>query len=316
MKTIYLVLPCFNEEECIENSAIELAKLMHEMQESKIVTPLSKVYFVNDGSTDITWKLLERICAADEIFCAISLARNSGHQNALIAGMLEVKDMCDAVITLDADLQHDINAIPHFIERFEQGYEIVYGVRKSRAGGGFLKGASGNAFYDIMQLSGAKVIKNHADYRLMSSKALNALDKYEEVNLYLRGIIPLIGFNNTILEYEEKPRLAGTSKYSLRKMLRLATDGITSFSVRPLQMIAACGIFFFGLSVVMLLYALIVFLQKGTVSGWTSIVAPVWLLGGIQLLSLGIVGEYIGKIYMETKHRPRYEVDKRIIHKK
>ncbi|MBD5477118.1 MAG: glycosyltransferase family 2 protein [Lachnospiraceae bacterium] len=309
MKTIYLVLPCYNEELVIKDSASKLKELMQKLINEKTISEQSKVYFVNDGSCDRTWELLEEICRENGLFGAISLSANCGHQNAILSGMMYVKDECDAVITLDADLQHDITAIPEFVKRFNEGYEIVYGVRKSREGERKFKKITGDTFYTVMQLSGAKLIRNHADYRLMSSKAIQALSGYEEANLFLRGIIPSMGFKSTTLEYQEKPRLAGESKYSLKKMLKLAADGITSFSIRPLQMISLCGVFAFILSIIMLIYALVVYLESGTVPGWTSIVAPIWFLGGIQLLSLGVVGEYIGKIYMETKHRPRYIVD-------
>lgn len=310
MKTIYLVLPCYNEELVIEDSAIKIEKLLRELVEEKIISEESRACFVNDGSEDATWGLLENLCETNSFLCAISLAGNRGHQNALLAGMMMVKDRCDAVITLDADLQHDISVIPEFIRQYEKGYEIVYGIRKSRNGERIFKRLSGDAFYSLMGLLGTKIIKNHADYRLMSSKAIYALEKYGESNLFLRGIIPSMGFSYTTIEYEEMPRLAGESKYSLKKMIQLAATGITSFSVRPLQFILACGIFFFLVSIIMLIYALVVFAHDGSVPGWTSTVAPIWLLGGIQLLALGIVGEYIGKIYMETKHRPRYEIDK------
>lgn len=313
MKTIYLVLPCYNEELVIEDTALKLKKLMISLMDQRVISTKSKIVFVDDGSWDGTWELLDKICQKDGLFGAIRLAHNSGHQNALLAGMMSVKDQCDAVITLDADLQHDISAIPQFVELYEEGYEIVNGVRSSRKGEGFFKKVSGNAFYGIMRILGVDIIRNHADYRLMSAKALNALDKYGEVNLFLRGIVTQIGFKNTTLEYEEKERLAGVSKYSLKKMMKLAADGITSFSIRPLQMITACGILFFGISIIMFIYAILTFVHDGTVPGWTSIVAPLWLLGGIQLLALGIVGEYIGKIYMETKHRPRYEIEKIIL---
>lgn len=309
MKTIYLVLPCYNEELVVRDSAFKLQTLMQKLIVEEKISAQSKVYFVNDGSTDNTWNVLKDVCAASHLFGAISLSGNCGHQSALLAGMLSVRDECDAVITLDADLQHDIEAIPKFVELFENGYEVVYGVRKDRAKEKWFKRTTGNMFYDLMRVSGARVIKNHADYRLLSSRVVKNLQGYEETNLFLRGIIPLMGFKSTTLEYEEKPRLAGESKYSLKKMVRLATDGITSFSIRPLQIISLCGFFFFLLSVIMLVYAFVTFAQKGTIPGWTSTVVPVWLLGGIQLLALGIVGEYIGKIYMETKHRPRYLID-------
>lgn len=309
MKKVYLVLPVYNEEEVLSDSCAKLKELMEGMVKDKIITPNSRVVFVNDGSTDLSMKILRDISSKDNLFIAISLAHNVGHQNAILAGMLTVKDECDAVITLDADLQHDINMIPEFIKKYEEGYEIVYGVRKSREGEGLFKKISGDAFYSIMGFFGTNVIRNHADYRLLSSKALRALDKYKEVNLFLRGIIPRIGFSHTILEYEEKPRLAGKSKYSLSKMLKLASDGITSFSIKPLQAILGFGFLFFGVSIVMMLDALISMIKGNVVPGWTSMEISIWMLGGVQLLSLGVVGEYIGKMYMETKHRPRYEID-------
>ena len=312
MKTIYLVLPCYNEELVITDSISKLKDLMYSLMSNDKISNKSRVIFVDDGSNDKTWELLLNACSEDKLFGAISLAHNRGHQNAILAGMMVSKDRCDAVITLDADLQHDISVIPQFIDKYEQGYEIVYGVRKMRKGGAFKK-YTGSLFYELMNLFGTEVIKNHADYRLMSSKALNALSYYEEVNLFLRGIIPQIGFKSITLEYDEKPRLAGESKYSLKKMVKLALDGITSFSIRPLQMILVCGVLFFVVSIIMLLFALITHMNGGTLSGWTSIVAPMWLIGGVQLLALGIIGEYIGKIYMETKHRPRYEIDKIIL---
>lgn len=314
MKKVFLVLPCYNEELVIKDSASKLKELLERLIREGVLAPDSKAIFVDDGSKDATWELLEELCTNDSMFSAIRLSCNCGHQNAILAGMMAVKDKCDAVITLDADLQHDISVIPKFIELFEEGYEIIYGVRKSRKGEGFIKRLTGDAFYNVMRMFGAKIIKNHADYRLLSAKALTALEKYDEVNLFLRGIIPQIGMKNTVLEYEEKERLAGESKYTMKKMLKLAADGITSFSIRPLQMIMMCGVFFFLLSIVMFIYAILVFVKHGTVPGWTSIVAPIWLLGGVQLLALGIVGEYVGKIYMETKHRPKYEIE-RIIYK-
>lgn len=312
MKNIYLVLPCYNEELVIENSASKLDSLMRSLMADEKISAYSKVVFVNDGSQDKTWELITNICSENNLFCGINLAHNKGHQNALLAGMLSVKDKCDAVITLDADLQHDINRIPDFIQKYEDGYEIIYGIRKSRKGEGIFKKISGNGFYDFLLFLGVDIVKNHADYRLMSSKAINALSKYNEVNLFLRGIIPQIGFKSTTLEYDELSRLAGESKYSLKKMLKLASDGITSFSVKPLQFISICGIFFFFVSIVLVLYNLFAWCKNSPIPEWTSIVGPIWMLGGIQLLALGIVGEYIGKIYMESKHRPRYEIDETI----
>lgn len=282
---------------------------MYKQIEDKRVSSESRVCFVDDGSKDMTWKCIKSMCEKCGLFTAIKLVGNKGHQNALLAGMMWVKDKCDAVITLDADLQHDIEVIPQFISLYEQGYEVVYGIRKSRKGEKVSKRWSGDVFYKMMDLLGAKVIKNHADYRLLGKKALDMLEKYEESNLFLRGIISNMGFDSTVVEYEEKPRLAGESKYSLGKMMKLALNGITSFSTRPLHFIGIMGFFFFGISIIMFIYILITFFQNRIVPGWTSIVAPIWMLGGIQLLAIGTLGEYIGKIYIEAKHRPRYEIE-------
>lgn len=237
---------------------------------------------------------------------------NKGHQNALLAGMMWAKDKCDAIITLDADLQHDIEVIPQFIRLYEQGHEVVYGVRQNRKGEKAFKRWTGDLFFQMMRLLGTKVIKNHADYRLLGKRALDMLEKYGESNLFLRGIIPEMGFNCASVVYEEKNRLAGESKYSLDKMIKLALNGITSFSIRPLQFIGIMGMFFFAVSILMFIYIIITFCQNKIVPGWTSIVAPIWMLGGIQLLAIGVLGEYIGKIYIESKHRPRYEIEREI----
>lgn len=309
MITVYLVIPCYNEELVIDDSAEKLMKFMNKQIKDKIMSPESRVCFVDDGSGDTTWQCIKSICKKCGLFTAIKLVGNKGHQNALLAGMMWARGKCDAVITLDADLQHDIEVIPQFISLYEQGYEVVYGIRKDRKGENVFKRWSGDMFYKVMDLLGTKVIKNHADYRLMGKKALDMLGKYEETNLFLRGIIPDMGFDSTVVEYEEKPRLAGESKYSLGKMMKLALNGITSFSIRPLHFIGIMGFFFFGISIIMFIYILITFCQNRIVPGWTSIVAPIWMLGGIQLLAIGTLGEYIGKIYIEAKHRPRYEIE-------
>ena len=313
MITLYLVLPCFNEELVIIDTAKKLEQFMNKQIYQGIISEQSRVCFVDDGSTDMTWSLIEENCRENRLFTGVKLVGNRGHQNALLAGMMSVRDKCDAVVTLDADLQHDIEVIPRFVELYEQGYEVVYGVRQSRKAEKLFKRLTGDAFYRIMRIAGAKVIKNHADYRLMGKKALALLDRYEESNLFLRGIIPELGFKSTTVVYEEKPRLAGESKYSLGKMMMLALNGITSFSIRPLRLIGVLGMLFFFLSIVMFIYSLIAYCQGKIVPGWTSLVAPIWMIGGIQLLAIGILGEYIGKVYIETKHRPRYEIDKQIM---
>lgn len=313
MKTIYLVIPCYNEELVINDSAEKLSNFMRNQIEQKKISPLSRVCLVDDGSQDMTWQYIRSICAENELFTAIKLVGNRGHQNALLAGMMWVKDKCDAVITLDADLQHDIEVIPQFVSLYEQGYEVVYGVRNDRKGENAFKRWTGDMFYQTMNFLGTHVIKNHADYRLLGAKALEMLEKYGESNLFLRGIIPEMGFRSTTVKYDEKPRLAGESKYSLGKMVKLALNGITSFSIRPLQFIGVLGVIFFGISIIMFIYILIAFCRNKIVPGWTSIVAPIWMLGGIQLLAISILGEYIGKIYIESKHRPRYEIECEIV---
>lgn len=262
--------------------------------------------FINDGSTDKTWNIIQQLHNEDLIFSGVNLSRNRGHQNALLAGLMTAKEKADIVISMDADLQDDIDAVDGMIDAFHNGYDIVYGVRSSRKTDTFFKRFTAEGFYKLMNLLGVEIVFNHADYRLMSKRALEALGEFDEVNLFLRGIIPLIGYPSTTVEYERHERFAGESKYPLKKMLSFAFDGITSFSVKPIRFIMNIGIFIFILSIITLTWSLITKFFGFTVSGWTSIVASIWLIGGIQLLSLGIIGEYIGKIYNETKRRPRY----------
>lgn len=313
MKTnLWLVIPCYNEEKILELSMREIHNLMDSLLQQELISEDSRIVLVDDGSKDDTWTLISNKCQSDSMFHGIKLSRNQGHQNALLAGMMYACGKCDCVISLDADLQDDINAIPEFVKKYEQGYQIVYGVRSSRETDTGFKKNTASIFYKLMRFLGAETVDNHADYRLMSNKALQALKDYKEVNLFLRGIVPLIGFESTKVYYERKERVAGETKYPLKKMISFALDGITSFSVKPLRVISLLGIICSGLSILGLLYALMSYFANVAVPGWTAIVCSIWLLGGIQLLCLGVVGEYIGKIFSEVKQRPRYIIDEMI----
>lgn len=316
MEKLYIVIPCYNEEEVLEKTSAELKKKMETLIQKKKIDKQSKVIFVNDGSKDKTWELIHRFYEEDKLFGGINLSRNRGHQNALLAGLLTVKDDADIVISMDADLQDDIEAIDEMIEKRQEGADIVYGVRNSRKKDSFFKRTTAQGFYRVMTMLGVDVIYNHADYRLTSRRVLDSLKDYREVNLFLRGIFPLIGFKSAIVYYERKERFAGQSKYPLKKMLSFAWDGITSFSVKPIRLILNIGIVILILSLLMILYSIIQKILGNTVDGWTFIVCSLWLLGGIQMLSLGIIGEYIGKIYSETKARPRYLVMDYLISKR
>ena len=310
MPTLFLVLPCYNEEAVLPSTAKTLREKMRALIDAGTISADSRVVFVNDGSKDKTWEIIERLHAADELFRGISLSRNRGHQNAMLAGLLTVKDECDAAITLDADLQDDVDAIDAMLEKFAAGNEIVYGVRSSRTSDTFFKRTTALGFYRLMKALGAETVNNHADFRLMSARAIAALDEFREVNLFLRGLVPLVGFQSDRVYYERKARTAGETKYPLKKMLAFAFEGITSFSVKPIRMIAWLGALIFFASIVMLIYSLIRHVTGHTVSGWTSLAVSIWALGGIQLFSLGVIGEYVGKVYLETKRRPRFIVDK------
>lgn len=306
--TIFLVLPCYNEELVIDETARQLCELMGQLIDEGKISSKSRICFVNDGSKDKTWRHIVEACNKSYLFSGINLAGNVGHQNALMAGLMSVKELCDAVITLDADLQHDIKAIEKFVSLYDKGYEIVYGVRKSRYKEGFFKKITGDFFYKLMKGMGANIVYNHADYRLMGKKAINALSEYKEANLFLRGIIPMLGFKNTILEYEEQERFAGDSKYSIKKMFQLAENGITSLTTRPMHLIFMTGIGALVISVYMMLVKIVGNL-KGKKKSLKSSTILIWLMGALQLLSLGVIGEYIGKIFIETKHRPAFFVD-------
>ncbi len=306
---LYLVVPCYNEEEVVEKSArVMRDKICRLMQEGKIKTG-SKIMFVNDGSKDNTLRLLHQIAAQDGIFSVVSLAGNYGHQSAVLAGMMTARQYADVVVTIDADLQQDIEALDKFLAAYMDGCEVVYGVRNDRHSDGTFKKSTATLYYKLMHLLGSKVIANHADYRLMSKKALDALSEYKETNLFLRGLIPTMGFASDVVYFDVKKREAGHSKYTLGKMMTLALDGITSMSVRPLRLIAVMGFAVSLFSVVMSIISLVDWIRGNNVPGYTTSLLISLIMGGITLLSLGIIGEYIGKIYMETKKRPRYIID-------
>ncbi len=307
---LYLVIPCYNEEEVLPETSKRLLEKYEKLIDDGVIDSESKICFVNDGSKDRTWEIIEQLNAENKIFRGIKLSRNKGHQNALMAGLMTVKDECDAAISLDADLQDDIDAIDRMVEKYAEGYDVVYGVRSSRKKDTVFKRATAQGFYKFMKAMGVEIIYNHADYRLMSKRALDALSEFEEVNLFLRGIVPLIGYKSATVEYERGERFAGESKYPLKKMLSFAFEGITSMSIKPIRMICVLGVIVFCVSIGILIYSLIRHFTGNTVWGWTSLAVSVWAIGGLQLLAIGIIGEYIGKVYLETKHRPKYIVEK------
>ena len=310
MKIIYLVVPCYNEEEVLRETASRLKEKMQGLISNKVISDKSRIAFVDDGSKDKTWSIIEELNSNNKIFSGVKLSRNRGHQNALLAGLMTVKDYCDAAISLDADLQDDINVIDEFIEKFKDGCDIVYGVRSERKTDTMFKRTTAQGFYKVMKALGVDIVYNHADYRLMSKRALDSLEDFKEVNLFLRGIVPLIGYKSDVVLYERNERFAGESKYPLKKMLSFAFEGITSFSVKPIRLILVIGIIMFLYSLFAILYFLIVWIVDKTVQGWTTVVASIWMLGGIQLLCLGVIGEYVGKIYIESKERPKFIIDK------
>lgn len=310
MPIIYAVVPCYNEEEVLPQSSRILEQKWRTLIGSGAISPESRIMLVDDGSKDKTWSIISALTEeAGSIFAGVKLAGNKGHQNALLCGLMTAKDHCDAAISMDADLQDDIDVVDKFIEEFNDGCGIVYGVRNDRTSDSFAKRFTAEGYYKILEMLGVNIVFNHADYRLMSKAALDALARYRETNLFLRGIIPELGFKTAIVEYARKERLAGESKYTLKKMLRLAWDGITSFSVRPLRMLTIIGALAVLVAVVMGVYTLVSHFTNNTVSGWSSLMISIWFLGGLNLLALGIVGEYIGKIYNEVKNRPRFIVE-------
>lgn len=305
-RTLYIVVPCYNEEEVLRETASRLKAKMQALIERGVVSAASRVLFVNDGSRDATWQIISELHAGNILFNGVDLTRNCGHQQALIAGLMTAKEHADLVISMDADLQDDIDAVDEMVAKYAEGYDIVYGVRSARKKDTLFKRATAEFFYKLMKVMGVDIIFNHADYRLMSKRALDSFAEFKEVNLFLRGLVPLIGYRAAVVEYERGERFAGESKYPLKKMLAFAVEGITSFSTCPLRLISYLGLVIFLISMLMLCYAVAQWLSGSTVTGWTSLICSVWAIGGLILLSIGILGEYIGKIYLETKARPRY----------
>ncbi len=313
---LYIVIPCYNEEEVLSETTKRLKEKLNNLINDNIISKSSRVMYVNDGSKDKTWDIIKDINAKEELFTGITLSRNRGHQNTLVAGLLTAKNYADVVISMDADLQDDINAIDVMLEKYLQGCDIVYGVRSSRENDTFFKKASAEGFYKFMSLMGVDIVFNHADYRLTSRRVLEEFSNYHEVNLFLRGIFPLIGYKSDIVYYERASRFAGESKYPLKKMLSFAWDGISSFSVKPLRMICSLGFVILFISLIIMLYSLIQKIIGNTVDGWTFIIISIWFIGGLQMISIGIIGEYIGKIYSETKQRPRYAISENLLEQK
>ena len=309
MEKLAIVVPCYNEEEVLKIASEALRGVLDDLIHKGKIAEDSFILFVNDGSKDRTWELIEEEHKAHPVqVCGVKLAGNVGHQFALTAGLITAMDLSDVTVSIDADLQDDVDAIEQFVEKYYEGCEVVYGVRSERKTDSFFKRASAQSFYKLMLHMGVEIVYNHADYRLMSRRALDEMEGFKEVNLFLRGIVPLIGFQSGVVTYERHERFAGESKYPLKKMLNFAFDGITSFSVKPIRMVTTLGIIIFAISILMLIYFLITWCIGWTVPGWTSIVVSVWAIGGLQLLAIGIIGEYIGKIYMETKARPKFIV--------
>ncbi len=308
---LYIVIPCYNEQEVLPITAPQFLAKIRQLTEAGKIAEESRVLFVNDGSKDRTWEIISELAASDEHYLGISQSRNRGHQNAVLAGLMEAKDRCDITISIDCDGQDDINAMDAMVDEYLSGSEVVYGVRESRETDTFFKRTTAQGFYKFLSLMGAEVVYNHADYRLISARVLKEFAHFEEVNLFLRGLVPLVGFKSSSVYYKRAERLAGESHYPLRKMIALAVDGITSLSVKPLHLITGFGVFVAFLSFVGVLWALIAALCGSTVAGWASTTCIVCFVSGVQLICLGILGEYIGKIYMEVKHRPRYIISER-----
>ena len=308
--TLYIVVPCYKEQEVLPETSKRLREKILALRAQGKISDKSRVMFVNDGSSDNTWPIISELHEKEPgMFSGVNLSRNRGHQNALLAGLMTAVNYADMIVSMDADLQDDINAVDGMVDAYHEGFEVVYGVRSKRDTDTFFKRFTAEGFYKVMKALGVDIVFNHADYRLMSRRAVEGLAQFSEVNLFLRGIVPQIGYKWTTVTYERAERFAGESKYPLKKMLAFAADGITSFSVKPIRLVLTTGVIVFLVSLVMLLYALISKLMGGTTAGWTSLMGSIWLIGGIQLLSLGVIGEYIGKIYNETKRRPRFIIE-------
>lgn len=303
---LYIVVPCYSEEEVLPETSKRLKEKLKGMMEAGKVSGKSRILFVNDGSKDRTWELISELHAADPIFSGVDLSRNRGHQNALLAGLMTARDRCDMAISMDADLQDDVDAVDRMLDEYYAGCDVVYGVRSARKKDTFFKRFTAESFYRFMNFLGAETVFNHADYRLLSKRALEGLAEFKEVNLFLRGIVPMIGYRAGSVEYERGERFAGESKYPLKKMLAFALEGITSLSTKPIRYITGLGFLIFVMSILMLITFIVKWAMGLTVAGWATVVCSVWAIGGLILLSLGVIGEYIGKIYLETKARPRF----------
>ena len=314
MDRLAIVVPCYNEEEMLPLTTKELTGVLSDLITKQKIAPDSYILYVDDGSKDSTWELIRKFHEEEKKVFGLKLAGNVGHQNALTAGMLNAMEHADIMISIDADLQDDTAVMEEMVDKFHEGKDIVYGVRNDRKKDSFFKRTTAQMFYKVMAAFGVKTVYNHADYRLMSKRALQEFSKYQEINLYLRGVMPLIGYETDCVYYERKERVAGESKYPLKKMLALAWNGITSFSVKPIDFITALGGFLIFLCVIAAVYALVSYCNGHTVRGWTSLILSIWFLGGMQLVAIGMIGQYIGKIYIEVKHRPRYNVETYLNH--
>lgn len=309
MDSLYIVVPCYNEEEVLHETTKRLTDKMDRMIEGGLISQNSRIMYVDDGSKDKTWQIIEELHERESRVLGVKLSRNRGHQNALLAGLMTAKDLCDVTISMDADLQDDIEVLDEFIRKYKEGCDIVYGVRNNRDTDTGFKRNTAQAFYKLLKFFGVDAVYNHADYRLMSKRALGGLAEFGEVNLFLRGIVPQIGYKTATVEYSRGERFAGESKYPLKKMVGFAFDGITSFSVKPIRMITTVGLVIFLVSLIILIYSLVVNAMGHTQAGWTSMMMSIWLLGGLQLMAIGVIGEYVGKAYMETKKRPKYIIE-------
>ena len=308
--TLYLVVPCYNEEPVLHETARRLSEKMKTLSAAKKISHDGRVVFVDDGSSDGTWGIIEELCMRDSIFAAVKLSRNRGHQHALMAGLMAVRHEADFVITIDADLQDDISSIDLMVEEYIGGCDIVYGVRKTRETDGFFKRVTAEGYYKLLRSYGCDIVFNHADFRLMSSRALNALSEYREQRLFVRGLVPLLGYKSSIVRYKRDTRKAGVSKYPLKRMLSLAFDGLTALSLRPLRMVTALGVVMLLLSAVFFVYMIVTAIMGQSVLDWKLVIFSVWAVGGIITLCLGIVGEYVGRTFIEAKGRPRYSIEK------
>ena len=311
MPILHIVIPCYNEEKVLPITAPMFLEKLNSLIKKEAISPKSRIMFVNDGSKDNTWEIITDLSKSDEHYIGICQSRNRGHQNAVLAGLMESKDICDITISIDCDGQDDIDAMDKMIEEYQNGCEVVYGVRSKRDTDTFFKRVTAEGFYKIMNWMGAEVVFNHADYRLISSKVLQEFANFKEVNIFLRGMVPLVGFKSTSVYYERHERIAGESHYPLKKMLALAFDGVTSLSIKPIRMITTMGILFAILSFAGIVWAIVMSLIGSTVGGWASTICIICFMGSVQLISLGVIGEYIGKIYLETKGRPRYVISER-----